>query len=77
LKAKLSPKALLGIGAAAAVLIAGFVVYFLRASDPTAQAPIPYKKFDYGAHMQNQMSQYNRQQPGTGSAADASRPTAP
>jgi hypothetical protein len=74
LKAKLSSKALLGIGAAAAVLIAGFLVYFLRTSDPTTQAPIPYKKFDYGAHMQQQMSQNGRL---PADAANAGHSTAP
>lgn len=61
MKTEISPKVLIGIGAAAAVVIIGLLIYFLRASDPASRAPIPYKKFDYGAHMQQQMQQFNRQ----------------
>ena len=57
MKTKLSPQVLLGLGAVAVVLVVGSLVYFLRASDPASQAPIAYKKFDYGAHMQ-QMHQH-------------------
>lgn len=45
--------------AAAVVVIVGLLIHFLRASDPAARPPVPYKKFDYGAHMQQQMRNYN------------------
>lgn len=63
MKAEISQKAFLGMGAAAIVVVVGLAVYFFRASDPASSAPIPYKKFDYGAHMQQQMGQLNRQGP--------------
>ena len=62
MKTELSSKALLGIGAGAVVVI-GLLIYFFRASDPAARPPVPYKKFDYGAHMQQQMHDFNRQNP--------------
>ena len=66
MKTKISQKAILGIGAAAAVVVVGLLIYFLRASDPASQAPIPYKKFDYAAHMQqtNQQAQHSPSVPG-------------
>ena len=51
-KSDTAPKVLLGVGIAAAAIIVGLLIYFLRASDPASRAPIAYKKFDYGAHMQ-------------------------
>jgi len=59
LKAEISQKVLVGIMAAAVVVIVGLLIHFLRASDPAARPPVPYKKFDYGAHMQQQMRNYN------------------
>lgn len=56
-----SQKVILGISVVTIVAVIGFLVYFFRASDPAARGPIPYKKFDYGAHMQDQARQYNRQ----------------
>ncbi len=61
MKEAASQKMIWGISAVAVVVVVGFVVYLLRASDPAARGPIPYKKFDYGAHMQEQQRQLNRQ----------------
>ena len=60
----------MGIGAVAVVVVIGLLVYFFRASDPAARGPIPYKKFDYGAHMQEQTREFNR----TPTAAGAGQP---
>jgi len=73
LKTKLSTKTLLGIGAATAVAVVGLVIYFVRATDPATQAPIPYKKFDYSAHMQDQARQYGRQGPAPSDASQLGR----
>ncbi len=62
LKTKLSPQVLLGLGAVAVVLVVGSLIYFLRASDPASRGPIAFKKFDYGAHMQ-QTHQFNQHAP--------------
>ena len=69
LKEAIPQKALLGIGGAVIVLIIGFVAYYFHASDPAAQGPIPYKKFDYGAHIQEQAQQYGNRQAVTGANA--------
>ncbi len=74
MKAEISQKALVGIGAAAVVVVVGLLIYFFRASDPAARAPVPYKKIDYGAHMQQQMRDYNRQ---TLPGGPTGRPTPP
>ena len=68
---------LLGIGAAAVVGLVVFLVYFFRASDPAASGPIPYKKFDYGTHMQEQMRDYNRQPSTASNSSLPPRPTTP
>ncbi len=60
MKKELPQGAIWGAGAAAVVIV-GLLIYFFRASDPAASGPVPYKKFDYGAHMQEQMQNYNRQ----------------
>ncbi|MBC8134902.1 MAG: hypothetical protein H8F28_03330 [Fibrella sp.] len=52
---------LMGISAVAVAVVVGLLMYFLRASDPAARGPIPYKKFDYGAHMEQQKRDFNRQ----------------
>jgi len=77
LKPEVSQKLLLGIGAAAVVGIVGFLLYFFRASDPAASGPIPYKKFDYGSHMQEQMRDYNRQPSSASVSSQLDRPTTP
>ena len=59
----------MAMGAVVVVVIVGLAIYFLRASDPAARGPIPYKKFDYGAHMQEQKRQLNRQTPTDPSSA--------
>ena len=73
---ELSPKVFLGMGAAAVVIV-GCLIYFLRASDPASRPPVPYQKFDYGAHMQEQMRQFNRQPPSASSPPQPSSPAAP
>ena len=60
-KPEISQQALWGISATAVVVIVGFLIYLFRASDPAAHGPIPYRKFDYGAHMQQQMQDFKRQ----------------
>lgn len=65
MKEAVPQKVLWGAGAVAVVALIGFLVYFFRASDPAAHGPVPYKKFDYGAHMEQQMRDYNRQAPTT------------
>ena len=62
-KEAVSPKVVLGAGIVAAVVLVGFLIYFFRASDPAARGPVPYKKFDYGAHMEEQKRDLNRQTP--------------
>ncbi len=76
MKTKLSPQMLLGLGAVAVVLVVGLLIYFLRASDPTSQAPIAYKKFDYGAHMQqtHQMDQHTPVAGGSSGSHSAATP---
>lgn len=72
-KSENSQKVLVGVGAAAVVVVVGLMMYFLRASDPAASGPIPYKKFDYGAHMEQQNRQFNRD-PTTAATAPPSGP---
>lgn len=66
----------MGVGAAAVVLVVGLLMYFLRASDPVAKGAVPYKKFDYGAHMEQQKRDFNRNPSAPGSA-QAVPPAAP
>lgn len=56
-------KLFIGIGLVAIVVVIGLVVYFFRASDPAARGPVPYQKFDYGAHMEQQKREMNRRTP--------------
>jgi hypothetical protein len=67
---------LVGISAAAVVIVV-LLVYFFRASDPASRPPVPYKKFDYGAHMQQQMRQFDRQTPSASGPSQSGRPTPP
>ncbi|BDI28835.1 hypothetical protein CCAX7_008860 [Capsulimonas corticalis] len=60
MNAKLSSKALTGIGVLAVGVLVGLVLYFLKGSDPAAQAPIPYQKVDYAAHMREMSQSQNR-----------------
>ncbi|BDI30290.1 hypothetical protein CCAX7_23410 [Capsulimonas corticalis] len=60
MNAKLSSKALMGIGGVAVGVLVGLVLYFIKGSDPAARPPVPYKKFDYGAHMQEMSQSQNR-----------------
>ncbi len=53
--------ALWGAAAAAVVVIVVLLFYFFRANDPAARGPVPYKKFDYGAHMEDQKNRPDRQ----------------
>ena len=64
----------MGVGAAAVVVVVGLMMYFLRASDPVARGPIPYKKYDYGAHMEQQAREYNRQPVTPSGASQAGSP---
>ena len=73
MKQEIPQRAIWGIGAAAVVVI-GILIYLFRATDPAARGPIPYKKFDYGAHMQEQMREYNRQPTSTIGASPSNLP---
>lgn len=75
LKTAISKKVLVGISVAAVAVVVGLLVYFLRASDPAGSPPVPYKKFDYGAHMQ-QTQPADRQAPSASSSSPGS-PTTP
>jgi len=70
-------KVFVGVSAAAVVVVVGILMYFLRASDPAARGPIPYKKFDYGAHMQEQTHEFNRQPSPVAGSAPGTHPTTP
>lgn len=61
----------------AIVVVVGTLMYFLRASDPVARGPIPYKKFDYGAHMEQQKRDFNRDPASASAATPPARPATP
>ena len=63
MKEAVSQKLFWGLGIVGVVALAGLLFYFFKASDPAAQGPIPYKKLDYGAHMEEQKRDLNRQTP--------------
>lgn len=61
----ISPKIGWGLGAAGVVVLGVLCYFFFHASDPAAQAPIPYKKVDYKAYMQREQKS-DRQPPAAG-----------